>query len=177
MDYTSLIKEVNIPQLVKALRMCMEKTCPFCDFYDGNGCKLGGYMKITLDAAAAIEELQAEVTELKRVNMELFDDLPKYGDKILHWVSMDEDKPKHDGKYITYNTDGFTYWNWWDKFGWAYSASDVLCWTKIDPPSPSGWVKSKCPKCGREMLTPAIVFDPDITRICQNCGTKMEVQS
>lgn len=74
MDYTSLIKEVDIPELVKALRMCMGSTCPICDFYDGNRCKLGGYMKITLDAAAAIEALQAQ--------------LPKRGEWIVREVDI-----------------------------------------------------------------------------------------
>lgn len=87
MDYTSLIKEVNIPELVKALRMCMGRTCPICDFYNGNGCRLGGYMKITLDAAAAIEALQTEVTELKRVNLEIFEDLPKRGEWVRYMRS------------------------------------------------------------------------------------------
>ena len=34
---------------------------------------------LLVDAAAAIEALQAEVAELKRVNMEIFEDLPKRG--------------------------------------------------------------------------------------------------
>lgn len=61
----SLAVEHDYAKPVKALRMCMERTCPFCDFFDGNGCKLGGYMKITLNAAAAIEALQAELDQWK----------------------------------------------------------------------------------------------------------------
>ena len=37
----------------------------------------------TRDAAAAIEALQAEVAELKQVNMEIFEDLPKRGEWIV----------------------------------------------------------------------------------------------
>ena len=40
--------------------------------------------KLMHDAAAAIEELEAEVTELKRVNLEIFEDLPKRGEWI--WI-------------------------------------------------------------------------------------------
>ena len=78
-------------ELLKALRCCKIhipcKKCPrhgrkgsFCisDLHD--------------DAAAAIEALEAEVAELKRVNMEIFEDLPKRGEWIddgtkygIHW--------------------------------------------------------------------------------------------
>lgn len=36
-----------------------------------------------------------------------------------------------------------------------------------------GFVKSKCQKCGKEMLTPEIVFDPEVVRNCPNCGAKV----
>lgn len=59
MDYTSLIKEVNIPELVKALRHCMAKEdgitiCEPCPYYcKGIECE----NVLHTDAAAAIEEL------------------------------------------------------------------------------------------------------------------------
>ena len=61
MDYTSLIKEVNIPELVKALRCgeykpeCGSSGCPY---WSGLGCMDGQLME---DAADAIESLQADV--------------------------------------------------------------------------------------------------------------------
>ena len=73
-------------ELVKALRYCV--TSPD-GFTDCNGCPKQGHSfdcedELHKDAAAAIEELQAEVAELKRVNMEIFDDLPKRGEWIKH---------------------------------------------------------------------------------------------
>ena len=62
------------------------------------------------DDRRQIEELQAEVKDLKRVNMELFEDLPKYGDKILHWVSVEERLPNVDEKVLVFavgKLDGF----------------------------------------------------------------------
>lgn len=140
MDYTSLIKEVDIPELVKALRLCQfgECGCGKCYYKElkGDWCTEDNHPeffdcddKLKLDAAAAIEALmdaektylaelaqchenlrraaetrrerderiealQAEVEELKRVNMELFDDLPKYGDYIQHWVRVEERLPE-----------------------------------------------------------------------------------
>lgn len=46
-----------------------------------------GYADGKRDAAAAIEELEAEVTELKRVNLEIFEDLPKRG----HWINYKDE--------------------------------------------------------------------------------------
>ena len=112
MDYTSLIKEVNIPELVKALRLCQfgECGCGKCYYKElkGDWCTEDNRPeffdcddKLKLDAAAAIEELQAEVEELKRVNMELFEDLPKYGDQLAHWSSVN-DPPKFSGKVFVW---------------------------------------------------------------------------
>ena len=80
-------------ELVKALRRCdMKQGC-----FNAN-CRysVGKYFcdmdKVHKDAAAAIEGLQDEVAELKRVNMEIFEDLPKRGKWIddgtkygIHW--------------------------------------------------------------------------------------------
>ena len=72
----------NYEQLVKALRCgeykleCGSSDCPY---WSCIGCM---DMQLVEDAAAAIEALQAEVTELKRVNLEIFEDLPKRGE----WV-------------------------------------------------------------------------------------------
>ena len=67
MDYTSLIKEVNIPELIKALRerkglLCYgEGACPKnCELLMNHGC----YTKLHMDAAAAIEALEAKISEL-----------------------------------------------------------------------------------------------------------------
>lgn len=144
MDYTSLIKEVNIPELVKALR---ERALRENEWYEHGG-------DIINAAAAAIEALQAEVEELKRVNMELFDDLPKYGDKILHLVSVEDEPPEpniqclvrdDDNNYAVgyYRQDARA----WDSpfFGWLerddeyYKDGDlcrigkVVAWMSIEP--------------------------------------------
>lgn len=64
MDYTSLIKEVNIPELVKALRCCgnISTDCTVCpwDKYNYGMCAESLYTT----AAAAIEALQSEVKDL-----------------------------------------------------------------------------------------------------------------
>lgn len=58
MDYTSLIKEVNIPELVKALRICSsELNCGDCPLLYRDSCSSDELMS---DAAAAIEELEKE---------------------------------------------------------------------------------------------------------------------
>lgn len=179
MDYTSLIKEIDIPELVKALR---ERAQREEEWYEHGG-------DLIRDAAAAIEALmdaektylaelaqchenlrraaetrrerderiealQAEVEELKRVNMELFDDLPKYGDKILHLVSVEDEPPEpniqclvrdDDNNYAVgyYRQDARA----WDSpfFGWLerddeyYKDGDlcrigkVVAWMSIEP--------------------------------------------
>lgn len=67
MDYTSLIKEVDIPELVKALRCentgddeCGSSDCPY---WSGLGCMDGQLME---DAAAAIETLTRQVDNIQR---------------------------------------------------------------------------------------------------------------
>ena len=68
MDYTSLIKEVNIPELVKALRLCQfgECGCGKCRYKElkGDWCTEDNHPeffdcddKLKLDAADAIEAL------------------------------------------------------------------------------------------------------------------------
>ena len=64
MDYTSLIKEVNIPKLVEALRWCdagWEHDCEYCPLHLDHNLKC--MEKLLSDAAAAIEALQAEVKD------------------------------------------------------------------------------------------------------------------
>ena len=65
MDYTSLIKEVNIPKLVEALRWCdagWEHDCEYCPLHLDHNLKC--MEKLLSDAAAAIEALEAEVQDL-----------------------------------------------------------------------------------------------------------------
>ena len=105
-DYTSLIKEVNIPELVRALREAPS------DWYD---------VDLHYKAAATIEKLEAEVKRLKECNDELREAqtyIDHYGDKWLtsakdvptsaynhgymdgkneaepHWMSVKENPPK-----------------------------------------------------------------------------------
>ena len=84
-NYTDLIDALRCPDFGDV--PCSH---PDCKYYDPYACKA---RVVLTDAAAAIEALQAEVKELRRLNMELFDDLPKYGDKILHWVSVEDELP------------------------------------------------------------------------------------
>ena len=76
MDYTSLIKEVNIPELVKALRNCAEPGTIIdeCDTADDCPYSLDGYCgdcmnNIVKDAAAAIEALQAQLPKRGEWNL------------------------------------------------------------------------------------------------------------
>lgn len=77
MDYTSLIKEVNIPELVKALRLCQfgECGCGKCYYKElkGDWCTEDNHPeffdcddKLKLDAAYAIETLTRQVENLER---------------------------------------------------------------------------------------------------------------
>ena len=121
-DYTNL---------VKALRCCADysekSTCSNCG-YHLNGCR----MKMTADAAAAIEAFEA---------------------KVPHWVSVDDSMPdllqfvlvcNDEGKcvvaqYVGYQTDSLTAWRI------AYTMYDtdiydekecgpVCYWMPIEPP-------------------------------------------
>lgn len=136
-------------KLVEALRMCMEKTCPFCDFYDGNGCKLGGYMKITLDAAAAIEALEVKVKRLEQERDELIGQMPELTETAdgwkwkwkPHWVSVEERLPDRNDAYAV---------------GWRYP-SGCFYWGKVifydgkwqvdeEIPTPDYWMPIEPPQ-------------------------------
>lgn len=107
------------------------------------------------DNGRQVEELQVEVTELKRVNVELFEDLPKYVDKILHWVSVNERLPEPNVQCLVRDNDNncaVGYYRQdvkaWDSpfFGWLerddeyYEDGDlcrigkVVAWMPIEPP-------------------------------------------
>ena len=78
-------------ELVKALRHCAKGSCDDCNYlapclkkWQENKNRFGASILMIMDdAAAAIEALQAEVAELKQVNMEIFEDLPKWGEWIV----------------------------------------------------------------------------------------------
>ena len=95
------------------------------------------------DNARQIEELQAEVSELKRVNMEIFDDLPKRGKWII------------DGAF----TDNLRELN-----GKAYEPV------------------YRCSCCNRQTESyvrldePKMPEDADFPEYCPHCGATMEVQ-
>ena len=61
MDYTSLIKEIDIPELVKALILCARGNCHDCGRYDPE-CE----NNLHNDAAAAIVTLERQVENLER---------------------------------------------------------------------------------------------------------------
>ena len=118
MDYTSLIKEVNIPELVKALR---ERALRENEWYEHGG-------DIINDVAAAIEDLQAvlkeagkkqayqhdyicelvaEKEELQAETERLKAQLPKQGE----WELIDEAEPMRWGcsrcKYLSWETSNY----------------------------------------------------------------------
>ena len=81
-------------ELIKALRCCCpqpQETCDGCSYDTAGECNVGRMM---LDAAAAIEELQAEVKQAAKRNAELHAELEK-------WVSAAEQagEPKR-GEWI-----------------------------------------------------------------------------
>lgn len=105
-------------ELIKALRICSsELNCGDCPLLYRDSCSSDELMN---DAAAAIEALQAEVEELKRVNMELFDDLPKYGDKILHLVSVEDEPPEPNIQCLVRDDD--------NNYAVGYYRQDVKAW-------------------------------------------------
>ena len=125
-------------ELVKALRLIGKEQ-------DCNECEAGRWhhdFKCCLfeDAAAAIEDLQAEVKDLKRVNMELFDDLPKYGDKILHWVSVEERMPDRNDVYAVgwRYPNGCFYWGKVIFYDGKWQVDEEIptpdYWMPIEPP-------------------------------------------
>ena len=70
MSDSNLVDKVNIPELIKALR-CREAEWGYytkCEYYSeasDNRCARCDSDRLTRDAAAAIEELQAEVERLQ----------------------------------------------------------------------------------------------------------------
>lgn len=96
-------------KLVKELRGC--KDIDYCTDCPRMANGYVEFCNIKEDAAAAIEELQAEVEERTRVNMELLEDLPKYGEQIAHWVSVEERLPEKNGAYLVFMGYGHN-WIW-----------------------------------------------------------------
>lgn len=93
MDYTSLIKEVDIPELVKALRHCSHEglvNCNECK-YDGKEWPIGCEEEMMADAADAIEALQARLGEAEN-SVERWKDmyLTKHEPKRGEWVRVRE---------------------------------------------------------------------------------------
>lgn len=75
------------------------------------------------DAAAAIEALQAEVAELKRVNMEIFEDLPKRGE-WKYIVYHNGCTPDEDIVCSVCGKSGLDYWNYCPNCGAKMGGSD-----------------------------------------------------
>lgn len=91
-DYTSLIKEVNIPELVKALRECAsdDPDCIYnCPYYNHDVCA----DDLKSDAADAIETLESEIKrlELERDDaIKTIDALDNLNDKLMKSVEPQE---------------------------------------------------------------------------------------
>lgn len=132
MDYTSLIKEVDIPELVKALRLCQfgECGCGKCYYKElkGDWCTEDNHPeffdcddKLKLDAAAAIEELQAEVKRLE----------PKRGE----WVEREVIQDRMDARIPQWQQARCSVCGKWHTTPYMY------CFDDFD----------YCPNCGAKM--------------------------
>lgn len=105
MDYTSLIKEVDIPELVKALRICSsELNCGDCPLLYRDSCSSDELMS---DAAAAIEALQAEIRESMQRCAECGDELEAQMPKRGVWI---DDEFTSKGRCSVCGEE----WSWFD---------------------------------------------------------------
>lgn len=135
-------------QLVKALRHCVTRrngcvTCAGCQISSKNGDVIECINALHKDAAAAIEEMQAEVKQAAKRNAELHAELEKWvsaAEKAAqpHWVSVNERLPEHGqriliclrftcidgteepartvyGYFSNYENRGRRYWTWEDE--------------------------------------------------------------
>ena len=149
MDYTSLIKEVDIPELVKALRCkALSKQCDSCgygyhlspDSECNDACDVE---QIYADAAAAIEALEAEV---KSKHGEL-DALRVFTDEAQNRIEelqaeVERLEPKR-GEWVRVE----------DKESYHY----------------------ECSECGERPLY-SRYGDVVLSGVCPMCGAQMEVQ-
>ena len=79
---------------------------------------------LLVDAAAAIEALQAEVAELKRVNMEIFEDVPKRGE-WKYIVYHNGCTPDEDIVCSVCGKSGLDYWNFCPNCGAKMEVQDA----------------------------------------------------
>lgn len=161
-------------KLVKALRHCTARsngcvTCAGCPMSSENGDVIECINALHKDAAAAIEELQAEVERLKDSNEELRERqtyIDHYGDK---WLTSAKDVPTA---------------------AYEHGYADGMAEAKAQLPKRGEWIEENrrprssqfvCSECHRT------AYDPQPTRdkawrkrcryaYCPNCGEKMEVQ-
>lgn len=161
MDYTNLIDKVNIPELVKALRHCISDPYGFveCDgcpiFCKGIDCQ----NDLHNDAAAVIEELQAEIERLKDSNEELREKQTYIDHYGIEWLTSAKDVPN---------------------YAYEHGYADGMAEVKTQLPKRGEWIYKpkdaiemmftlpKCSVCGHE--------SSDANNYCPNCGAKMEVQ-
>lgn len=119
MVHESLIKEVNIPELVKALRHCMAKEdgitiCEPCPYY-GNGIECENVLHT--DAAAAIEDLQAKISELGESYSA---NLVAAQNAQPHWVSVENELPEPNIQCLVRDDD--------NNCAVGYYRQDVKAW-------------------------------------------------
>lgn len=119
-DYTELVNALRYCSTTEWMVYC-NVNCKYGWEERSKGCK----DLLMTDAAAAIEGLEAEIAELKRVNMEIFEDLPKRG----KWNNRDaEERCSVCGAEATSFYDG----------------CDGIVWAKYPLPN-------YCPNCGAKM--------------------------
>ena len=156
-------------ELVKALRYCSHGglvKCNECQ-YGGKEWPVGCMEAMMRDAAAAIEELQAEVKRLKECIDELREAqtyIDRYGDK---WMTSAKDVPT--SAYNHGYMDG------------KNEAEQVLepkrgKWTWIQ--RANGGHYKGCSVCHAPMPTDSMLdyLDDEDCEFCYSCGAKMEVQ-
>ncbi len=172
----------NYEQLVKALRLCQfgECGCGKCYYKElkGDWCTEDNHPeffdcddKLKLDAAAAIEALEAEVKRLKEANDELREAqtyIDHYGDR---WMTSAKDVPT--AAYEHGYADGrdeaeaqLPKRGEWIGREVIHDRADA----KI-----TDWQQAKCSVCKKWHTTPYL-YSFDDYNFCPNCGAKMEVQ-
>ena len=175
-DYMNLIDKVNVPELVKALRLCARGNCRECGRYD-----LECEDNLHRDAAAVIEELQDKYEDGRQTNIILTEQVYELNEKVTEL----EAEAKRLKEVIDELREAQTYI---DHYGdkWMTSAKDVPASAynhgymdgkneaeQALEPKRGEWEQVggntyKCTNCGEISCCKG--------KYCPDCGAKMEVQ-
>lgn len=197
MDFTSLVKEVDIPKLIKALRYCMStpkgvincKGCPY--FGSGIDCQ----NKLHADAAAVIEELDAEETRLLLITSELQDKVVELEEELNDVdIAADDNARQVEELQAEIRESKQTCAECCDeqeqkvkelqaRLGEAENSAERwkdMYLTKHEPKR-GEWINHKdehqCSVCRETVVVDEIRWEQiGAYDYCPNCGSKMEVQ-